>query len=63
MLVIKQAQIPEEREFEATCNYCKSVLHFKQAEGKVTHDQRDGSFVTVICPVCKRPVHASLSGR
>ena len=63
MQVVKKGQIPEEREFEATCHRCKSVLCFRQAEGKVTHDQREGSFVTVACPVCGHSVHASLSGR
>lgn len=51
---------PNEREREGTCNNCGTQVRFRESEGKVTHDQRDGDFVTVNCPVCARQIHVAL---
>lgn len=60
MQVLKRGQIPGERVHRATCSHCKSELEFKQSEGKVTYDQRDGDYVSVTCPVCNSLVTSSL---
>ena len=63
MDVLESGKPPDEREFEATCRTCGSLLRFKQSEGRSSYDQRDGDFVTVTCPVCGNSVHANLRGR
>lgn len=60
MEIIERGEPPEEKLYTAKCHRCKSLLRFKQSEGVVTHDQRDGSFVRVICPVCGQTVTAGL---
>ena len=60
MDILHRGQAPEDRIVETTCRRCGSVLRFRQSEGTVTHDQREGSFVEVGCPVCGGRVFASL---
>lgn len=40
--------------YQATCYYCKTEIEFEQSEGAVTHDRRDGDFITVTCPICHK---------
>lgn len=60
MRIIKRGIPPQERLFAATCRSCHTEIEFKKSEGKVTASQRDGDFITVVCPVCGRSVHANL---
>jgi len=62
MEIIKQGTPPSEKVYEAECRKCKSVFRFKQLEGKITYDQRDGDFITVKCPVCGESVHKYIAG-
>lgn len=62
MEIIKKGTPPEEKIYEAECSKCKSVLRFKQSEGKITYDQRDGNLITVKCPVCGESVHKNIAG-
>jgi hypothetical protein len=50
----------EQRLIQATCQHCKSVIEFTVSEGIVTHDQRDGDYVTIDCPVCNCKIHKDL---
>lgn len=62
--VINRGHLPENDQFEAKCNHCKSDLRFLRSDARFTSDQRDGDFVTVDCPVCSHAVHvASSKGR
>ena len=61
MKIITQGKLPEEREYTSTCSYCHTVFEYKEKEAKVTHDQRDGSYVTVNCPFCKRVVTQNMN--
>ena len=60
MEILHRGTPPGEKKYEATCNCCKTVVRFAQSEGEVTHSQRDGSFVTVKCPVCHGQIHQEL---
>lgn len=60
MKIIKRGKVPGKREHTGTCHNCGTVVRFRQEEGKVTHDQRDGDFVTVTCPVCGNQIHSDL---
>lgn len=59
MRVIKKGIPPGEKLYIATCLWCKSEVEFKANEGKFTDDQRDGSYITVRCPVCENEIHKS----
>lgn len=52
MQIIKRGILPEHRVYRATCRRCETEVEFQECEGKVSHCQRDGSFVSVDCPVC-----------
>jgi len=60
MEIIKRGTPPGEKIHEATCNSCKTEVRFKESEGKITYDQRDGNYVTVMCPVCNSLIYKAL---
>lgn len=59
MEIVKRGIPPKERVYEATCRECRSILRFKQSEGEITYD-REGTFITITCPVCNTLVHKDL---
>jgi len=50
MEILKHGVLPGEKEYIGDRYNCKCQVKFKQKEGRVTHDQRDGSFVSILCP-------------
>ena len=59
MNILKRGTPPEERQYQGTCGKCETEIHFLQMEGQVTFDQRDGDFITVVCPVCNESIHVA----
>jgi hypothetical protein len=59
MKILKQGLIPEEVVYTTTCAHCGTMFEFLQKEGKLTDDQRDGSYVSIECPTCKRTCTAN----
>lgn len=53
MDIIRKGQIPEEVSVTWTCTKCRSEIRAQRSEGEEHHDQRDGNFVTFVCPVCQ----------
>jgi hypothetical protein len=62
MEIIKKGRVPSLQEYRATCSNCHTEFKFKQYEGKITDDQRDGRFISVHCPMpgCMQRVDVSL---
>ena len=60
MEILFRGTPPSAREHTGTCSCCKTQVKFKQAEGKVTYDQRDGNYVAITCPVCGHPIMVSI---
>ena len=60
MFIIKRGKKPEDTVNRGTCNRCRTEVEFRRSEGEVTHDQRDGDFVSVDCPVCGHKIHSQL---
>lgn len=58
--IIKRGQIPEEKKYRGCCSNCRTEFSFQQKDAKVSHDLRDGSFMTIACPVCKAAVYKDL---
>lgn len=52
MKIIKRGVLPQERVWSGTCHTCGTQAECFEAELKVTHDQRDGTFGQTDCPVC-----------
>lgn len=50
--IIKRGELRGDRVHEVTCRVCKSELRFAEREAKHVHDQRDGGFLSINCPVC-----------
>lgn len=60
MEILKQGTKPEDSVHTGRCINCGTEVKFKRSEGKVTFDQRDGDYVTVACPTCRRPIHSNI---
>lgn len=54
MEIIRKGELPEEKVWRGECSYCKTVVEAKQKELEVTYDQRDGSYGSAKCPLCKK---------
>lgn len=52
MKIIKKGMLPAERVYRETCAACGTVFEFTEKEAKVCHDQRDGSYLYIDCPLC-----------
>lgn len=50
MEIVKLGVIPENIMYQGVCSRCKCIVRFKQREGTVTSDQRDGDYVSILCP-------------
>jgi RNase P subunit RPR2 len=57
MKIITKGQIPGERIHRATCNHCGTVFEFSQKEATIQSDQRDGDYMTILCPLCNIAVY------
>lgn len=55
--ILRRGTIYGERIHIVECSECGSRLKYKEKEVKVTHDQRDGTFITFVCPVCNKTGH------
>ena len=56
MKIISIGSIPELKPYVATCSYCKTVFEFMKGEATLKSCQRDGSWLTIDCPLCKKSV-------
>ena len=61
MKAIKEGMIPGNIVHRASCNQCKTVVEFLRSEGRISYDQRDGDFITIVCPLCRDDIHADLN--
>jgi hypothetical protein len=52
MRIIERGILPGEKIYVQICRDCKTKFEFMQKEAKVVHDQRDGDFMQIECPVC-----------
>lgn len=57
MEIIRRGTIPQEKQFEDECTYCKSVIRFKAGEARHSTHMNE-SYWTVTCPVCSHPISA-----
>lgn len=57
MKIIKRGVVPEEREMTGTCNNCSTIIECLAGEAKHHHDQRDGDYSLIICPVCNKEIY------
>ena len=60
MEILERGQLPSEKEYICTCRICKTKFKFKQSEGRVNYDQRDGNYIEVKCPICANRVTTDL---
>ena len=52
--VIVRGKVPEEERYEVYCEHCRSLLRCKHSDLSFTCDGRNGTDVSIICPVCER---------
>jgi RNase P subunit RPR2 len=60
MKILKRGTPPDEIPYTVICHICHSKLEFLAKEGKITHDQRDGNYISITCPVCNTILHTSI---
>lgn len=53
MRIIEQGRLPESQTYEVTCRHCRTRFEFARGEAKHNHDQRDGDYLSIACPLCK----------
>jgi RNase P subunit RPR2 len=59
MKIIKHGVKPSDRKREINCTKCESIIEVQRSEGTLTYDQRDGDFITFVCPVCGNKIHVA----
>ena len=59
MKILKRGTLPEERILNATCRKCQTEFEFAQSETTTVHDQREGDYLSIRCPLCSAPVFLS----
>lgn len=57
--IIKVGREPDLKEYTGVCRHCQTEVEFQQQDGIVTHDQRDGDFITVTCPLCQNNIYGT----
>lgn len=56
MRIIERGTPPADKPIQAKCNNCKTLFEFMQNEAQRVHDQRDGDYWHLNCPVCNHTV-------
>lgn len=51
--ILEKGTPPAARTYTARCRKCTSLLRFAQSDAEYQHDQRDGDFLAIECPVCR----------
>lgn len=54
MRIIEQGRLPESQAYECTCRHCRTRFEFARGEAKYNDDQRDGDYLSIPCPLCKK---------
>jgi len=54
MKIIKQGVDPKTHVYRCTCFICETEFEFKKKEAKYNSDQRDGDYLSIDCPTCKK---------
>lgn len=55
MEILKRGYLPAERVAVWECYNCKSQIRSKMSEGERVYDQKNGDYISNICPVCSNP--------
>jgi len=56
MKIIERGTDPDKRWITTTCVNCLTKFKFKAKEATLVHDQRDGDYFEIKCPLCKKSV-------
>lgn len=56
MRILRHGVLPETKVYRGECGHCKAIFEFHRHEARFSSDQRDGDFLTIPCPTCKRDV-------
>ena len=59
--ILEKGEPKSERKFTVGCRGCNSKLRYSKSDGVVVHDQRDGDFLKLDCPVCHKDINVNLS--
>lgn len=51
MRILTKGKLPTEKVYEVKCRYCKTRFEFKKGEAKEVDDQRDGTYLSIRCPL------------
>lgn len=56
MKIIKRGVVPGEKSVTTTCENCETKFKFLRQEATQRYDQRDGDYLEIHCPVCRKIV-------
>ena len=54
MKIIKQGQLPDKHIFRGECSKCHTIFECERGEGQYESSKRDGGFLRVNCPYCRK---------
>ncbi len=60
MKILKKGILPKDKTYTVSCGNCHTKFQFKQHEGEIIEDDRDGDYITIKCPICKGHVNTSI---
>lgn len=60
MKILRKGNPQEERLYRGDCRNCGCQIEFKQHEGKIVRDPRDGDYIQVNCPTCMTYITVAL---
>lgn len=58
--IVRRGKPKEEKEYQAGCRYCGTIIKFKRGDAKYQSDQREGDYLVVDCPICTRQITTSV---
>lgn len=60
MEILKRGTLPEDKTYEATCDFCKTEVRFKRVEAKSVPNTRNENILEIECPVCHRKIYKDI---
>ena len=54
MEILSHGTLPQEITYVSVCFNCKTKYRYKQSEGVVRLDLRDGDYIKTECPLCHK---------
>ncbi len=55
MWILERGETPKEQVYRCRCRHCKTLFEFSKDEADIAVDVRDGDYLAIDCPICRKP--------